>query len=109
MQSKFSTPSQKRVDRPLCILLFFTEYGCEQIFENSIDYEHHQLQGCQLSSSNVSVMDKVKNAFAAQMVLSPNCILLMLQKSLASAGNQIKEACRLYPWMNIFQDEYIQN
>ena len=51
----------------------------------------------------------IKNAFAAQMVLSPNCILLMLQKSLASAGNQIKEACRLYPWMNIFQDEYIQN
>ena len=54
-------------------------------------------------------MDKVKNAFAAQTVLSPNCILQMLQKSLASAGNQIKEACRLYPWMNIFQDEYIQN
>ena len=39
-------PSKKRVDRFLCTLLFCTEYVCGQVFKNSIDYENHQLQGC---------------------------------------------------------------
>ena len=65
----FQPPSKKRVDRSLCTLLFCTEYGCGQVSENSIDYENHQLQGCQLSFSNISAMYKVKNAFTARMVL----------------------------------------
>ena len=66
----FNPYPKKRVDRLLCTLPFCTEYGCGQVFENSIDYENHQLQGCQLSFSNISAMDKVKNAFAARMVSS---------------------------------------
>ena len=99
-EASFQSPAKKRVNRFLCTLLFFTKDGCEQVFEHSIDYENHQLQGCQLSCSNISVIDKVTNAFAARMVFSLNCILLMLQKSLASAGIEINEACFLQPWMN---------
>ena len=99
-EARFQSPAKQRVNRFLCTLLFFTKDGCEQVFEHSIDYENHQLQGYQLSSSNISVIDKVTNAFAARMVFSLNCILLMLQKSLASAGTQINEACFLQPWMN---------
>ena len=39
----FQPPSKKRGDRSLCTLLFCTEYGCGQVFKNSIDYENHQL------------------------------------------------------------------
>ena len=66
----FQPLSKKRVDRSLCTLLFCTEYGCGQVFENSIDYENYQLQGCQLLFIKTYAMDKVKNAFAAWMVSS---------------------------------------
>ena len=66
-------------------LVFFTEYGCGQVFENSIDYENHQLQGFQLLSSNISVIDKVKNAFAAWMVLSPELHFANVAKEPESA------------------------
>ena len=89
-EESFQTPSKKRVDRSLCTLLFFTEYGCGQGFEN-IDYQNHQLQGCQLSSSNII------NAFAAQMVTSPQLRFVNVAKGPTSAGIQIKEACHLYP------------
>ena len=38
-EESFQHPSKKRVHRSLCTLLFCAEYGCGQVFENSIDYE----------------------------------------------------------------------
>ena len=81
----------------MCILLFFTEYGCGQVFENSIDYEICQLQGCQLSSCNISVMDKVKNAFASQIVWSPELHFANVAKEPTSPGIRINEGSCLCP------------
>ena len=54
-------------------------------------------------------MDKVKNEFAAQTFSSPELHFANVAKEPTSAGIQINEACHLYPWMNIFQEEYVQN
>ena len=59
----FQPPSKKRVDRSLCTLLFCTEYGCGQVLKNSIDYENHQLQGCQLSFGNIFMHLSIYHAF----------------------------------------------
>ena len=101
----FNPYPKKRVDRSLCILLFCTEYGCGQVFKNSIDYKNGQLQGCQLSFSNISAMNKVKNAFAARMASSSEIHFTNAAKGLTPANIQMNEACCLYPLMNIFQEK----
>ena len=73
--------------------------------KNSIDYENHQLQGCQLSLNNISVMGKVKNAFATKMVPSSELHFNNAAKEPTSADIQVNKACCLYPWMNIFQEK----
>ena len=47
--------------------------------------------------------------YTAWMVLSPELHFANVEKEPTSASIQINEACRLYPWRNIFQDEYIGN
>ena len=101
----FQPPSKKSVDRSLCTLLFCTEYGCGQVFENSIDYENHHLQRCHLSFSNISAMDKVKNAFAARMVSSSELNFANVVKEPTSADIQMNGTCRFYPLMNMFQEK----
>ena len=53
-------------------------------------------------------MNKVKNGFAARTFSSPELYFINVAKE-PTAGIQINEAYHLDPWINIFQDEYIQS
>lgn len=81
------------------------------ISQNNIQVEtasyqkHLDLIQCQLSFSNISDMDKVKNAFAARMVSSSELHFTNSAKEPTSAEIQMNEACRLYSLMNTFQEK----
>ena len=102
---KYQVLLVKRVDRSLCTFLFSAEHSCGRVFENSVDYENHLLQRCQLSFSNISTMDKIKYAFPAQMVSLLELHFINVAKGPTSADIQINDACCLYRLMNLFQEK----
>lgn len=50
-------------------------------------------------------MDKVKNAFAPQMVPSLELHFINVANGPTLADIQMNDTCRLYPWMNVFQEK----
>ena len=48
---------KKRQNRSLCNLLFCSEIGCDQIFENKEDLETHLIKGCEKNGDNSMLQD----------------------------------------------------
>ena len=81
----------------LCNLLFCSEIGYDQVFENLEDLETHLIEGSEKNGDNdVSrlSMDNMKSLFASKMVYSSH-------KHATNSSNQVclAEACKKYPFM----------
>ena len=96
-----SSAKNKQQNWSLSNLLFCSETGSDQVFENKEDLETHLIKGCQKTGDNdapKSSMDNAKSLFASKMVYSPQKYVVTLSNNrvcLAETG--INEHVRSIP------------